>query len=161
MVETMTRNARIGVYFSPLNFLIGMPIVSLVFAAIYWVAFNAVLGGTASFKQVLAIITHSNVVTTLGMLLAAPIQLMQGRVTPAGPFTLRGLAPFLPENSIWATVLGFTNVFTIWGLIVTAIGLAVLYRRNGRNIAIALIVTYFLIAAGLTSFFGRLFGMGR
>jgi hypothetical protein len=161
VAETIARRARTGIYFAPLNFFIGLPIMSLLFAAIYWVVFNAVLGGTASFKQVLAIVTHSHVISALAVLLAAPIQFMQGRMTPAGPFTLRGIVPFLPDNSVWATVLGFTNVFTIWGLVVTAIGLAVLYRRNTRNIAIALIVTYFLIAAGLVSFFGRLFGMGR
>jgi hypothetical protein len=157
----LERRMGYGVYLTPINFLIGLPIMSLIFSALYWVAFNAVLGGTASFKQVLAIVTHSQVIGGLGAVLAAPIQYAQGRMTPSGPFTLGGLLPFLPEGSVWAWVFGTLSVFMLWGLIVTAIGLAVLYRRNARNIAIALIVTYLMVAAAVFSIFGRFMGTGR
>ena len=43
----------------------------------------------------------------------------------------------LEEGSFLARFLGFVNVFTIWGLIVLAMGLAVLYHRKTLNIAIA------------------------
>ena len=58
----------------------------------------------------------------------------------AGPFNLGALVPFLDDSSPIRTVLGSISVFTIWGLIVTAIGLGVLYRRKSRNIAITLIL---------------------
>jgi hypothetical protein len=157
--ERMRRQSEIGVYFTPVQFLIMMPIISLLFAAIYWAFFNAILGGMATFKQVLAVVTHSQVIGALGVVLSAPIFYMRGEMTYAGPFTFGALLPMLPEGSVAAAVLGTTNVFTLWGLIVTAIGLGVLYRRKSRNIAIGLIVAYLLIAAAVISTFGRLFGM--
>jgi hypothetical protein len=154
------RGSHYGPYWAIVGTLIFMPIVSLLFAAIYWVVFNTVMGGTAAFKQVLAIVTHSQVITAVGSALAAPIQFMQGRVTTGGPFNLGAALPMLEERSTLATLLGVTNVFTIWGLIVTAIGLAVLYRRKSTNIAIGLLVAYFAIAYTLISVVGGMFGGG-
>ena len=39
--------------------------------ALYFVIFNAILGGTATFKQVLAIVTHSQVISALGAAIGA------------------------------------------------------------------------------------------
>jgi hypothetical protein len=136
--------------------LIMLPIVSLIFAALYWAIFNTALGGTASYKQVLAIVSHSQVIGAIGVLAALPIQLMKGTISMAGPFNLGALAPMLEPDSLLANVLGGISVFGIWGFIVTGIGLGVLYRRSGRNISIALIVVYVLFvvaASGLWSMF--------
>jgi hypothetical protein len=130
-----------------------LPVMALLFAAIYWAAFNVVLGGTASFKQVLAIITHSQVVGALGILAGLPIVLSTGKMTMAGPFNLGALAPMLEEGSKIASWLGSINIFTLWALVLTAIGLAVLYKRNSRNIAITLIVIYLIVMFGVASIF--------
>ena len=132
---------------------IGLPIICLIFAALYWAFFNVALGGTASFKPVLAIVTHSQVIGAIGALAALPIQLMTGKFTATGPFNLGALAPMLEEGSLLANVLGFITVFGIWGFIVNAIGLAVLYRRNSRNISIALLALYviFAVVVGLVA----------
>lgn len=122
-----------------------MPIFPLFLAAIYWAVFNTIMGGTATFKQVLAIVTHSAIITALGMALAVPIQLAKSAFSLTGPFTLGALAPNMAEPG--TTLAGFLNgidIFRIWGICVTAIGLAVLYRRKSTNIAIALMVIYFL-----------------
>jgi hypothetical protein len=65
----------------------------------------------------------------------------------------------LDPASPLARSLGVTSVFTVWGLIVMGIGLAVLYRRKSVNIAIGLLVVYALIVFGLMSAFGG--GSGR
>jgi len=143
----------------PLRFLglvgtyIFLPVMALVFAAIYWVAFNVVLGGTAAYKQVLAIITHSQVVGAIGILAGLPIIMSTGKMTMAGPFNLGALAPMLEEGSKIATWLGSISIFTLWALVLTSIGLAVLYKRNSRNIAITLIAIYLLIMFGVATFF--------
>lgn len=143
----------------PLRFLgllgtyVFLPVMALLFAAIYWAAFNVVLGGTASFKQVLAIITHSQVVGALGIIAGLPIILSTGKMTMTGPFNLGALAPMLEEGSKIAAWLGSISVFTLWALVLTSIGLAVLYKRNSRNIAITLIAIYLLIMFGVTALF--------
>ncbi len=157
----MERLAPYFPYFTLGQILIFLPIFCLVIAALCWVAFNTVLGGAATFKQVLAIVTHSQVVGALGAVVAAPIQALQGTVTAGGPFNLGVLVPMLDESSTLARLLGITNVFTIWWLVVMAIGFGVLYRRKSTNVAIGLIVAYGAIAYTLIAVFGSMFGGGQ
>jgi len=148
----MERQAeRFGPYFAAIGTFVFVPVMSLFFTALYWVAFNTILGGTAAFKQVLAIVTHSQVITALGAAVTAPIQYASGVNTPTGPFNLGALAPMLDPNSFLATFLGMLTVFQIWAVVVTAIGLAVLYNRTRRNVTIALLAFHGLVMAGFAA----------
>jgi len=138
--------------------LIVLPIISLLITAILWALFNAILGGTASFKQVLAIVTHSYAITALAVLAALPIQLMTAKIQMAGPFNLGALVPMLESTSTLARFLTSISIFSLWGWVVTAIGLGVLYKRKSTNIAIGLIVVFLAFMYGLTSIFGGMFG---
>lgn len=145
----MLDGAKYAGYFSVVSMLIFLPIVALVISAVYWVVFNALMGGTATFKQVMAVVSHSMVIGALGQAVGAPIQYMQGTVSAGGPFNLGVLAPMLPEGSFLASFLGLTSFFTLWSVVVTAIGLSVLYRRKALNIAIVLfIITGLFLAVG-------------
>jgi hypothetical protein len=156
--RAMEQQAKISAYIGPIFVLIGMTIWCLLQTAIYWAIFNALLGGTATFKQVLAVVTHSLVIGALGLVIGAPIQLWQGTLSMGGPFNLGALVPMLDEGSFLARFLGVVSVFTIWGLIVLAIGLAVLYRRKTANIAIALFLAFGLIGAAFVGVFSRFGG---
>jgi hypothetical protein len=98
------------------------------------------------------------VIGALGLVIGAPIQLWQGTLSMGGPFNLGALVPMLDEGSFLARFLGVVSVFTIWGLIVLAIGLAVLYRRKTANIAIALFLAFGLIGAAFVGVFSRFGG---
>ncbi|MEP7299635.1 MAG: YIP1 family protein [Burkholderiales bacterium] len=135
-----------------------LPVACLFFAALYWVAFNAILGGTASFKQVLGIMTHSQVIGALGAVVSAPIQFMQGTQTATGPFNLGALAPMLESGSILADILGAISVFTIWQIIVTAVGLGVLYKRRPGTISVVLLIIYVLLVSLFTVGMAKLLG---
>lgn len=135
-----------------------LPIIALLFAAVYWAVFNTAMGGTASFKQVLAIQTHAQVIGALGIVAALPITLMRGITTMTGPFNLGALVPGLPEGSVIATFLSGISVFTIWQIAVVGIGLGVLYRRNSRNIIITLMAVYLVIVYAVSTLFSAFFG---
>ncbi len=148
----MERQAeRFGPYFAAIGIFVFVPVMSLIFTALYWVAFNTILGGTAAFKQVLAIVTHSQVITALGAAVTAPIQYASGVTTPTGPFNLGALAPMLDPTSFLASFLSMLTVFQIWAVVVTAIGLAVLYNRTRRNVTIALLLFHLLVMAGFAA----------
>lgn len=138
----MQAMSRFTPYFSLVSILIGLPIGALVISAIYWVIFNVVMGGAASFKQVLAINTHSMVISALATVIGAPIQYLKGTLSQVGPFTLGAVLPMLDERGFVSTFLGSISVFSIWGLIVAAIGLGVLYKRKTSSIALALFALY-------------------
>jgi hypothetical protein len=158
MYTQMERRSRFGGYFSVIGVLVFMPVWSLLLTAVFWAIFNALMGGTATFKQVLAVVTHSQVIGALGAAVSAPIQLMQGTMSMSGPFNLGALVPMLAETSFVARFLGSVSVFTLWGLFVLAIGLAVLYKRKTTNIAIALFAVYALITAAIIAVLGRVAG---
>ena len=158
MYQQMERRAGYGAYTTMIGMFVGLPLMTLLFTALYWAIFNAILGGMATFKQVMAVVTHSQVIAALGAVVSAPIMYAQGVMSQAGPFHLGALVPFLDPNSVIARTLGATNIFTLWGMMVTGIGLGVLYRRKGTTIGVVLIVLYLVIAA---AFFAAFSGFGR
>ncbi len=154
----MEHSAGLGPYFTLAGIFVMIPVTTLIFTGLYWAGFNAFLGGMGTFKQVLAIVTHSQVITALGALVSAPIQYMQSVVTPGGPFSLAALAPMLDPDGFAASFLGMLTVFQIWSVAVTAIGLALLYRRKTGGVFVGLLVLHLLITAGFASLphlFGR------
>lgn len=148
----MQSRSKYNAYFTIVGVFIGTPIFTLIIGVIYWFIFNVIMGGTAVFKQVLAVVTHSMVIGTVGAVLGAPIQYLKGTLSSQGPFTLAALVPMLDEKSFVVNFLGFINPFTVWGIVVTAIGLGVLYRRKTGPIALTLLALYGVIAAGVATF---------
>ena len=126
-----------------------LPVVTILIGGFYWLVFNVILGGTAEFKQVLAVVTHSQVIAAVGAVLAAPIQYAQGVYTATGPFHLGALAAALPPTHALARLLGALTIVGFWQAVVTGLGLAVLYRRRSTGIVVALLIIY----VSLTAFF--------
>jgi hypothetical protein len=139
-------------YFVMATMLIFLPVMSLFFAAIYWALFNVVLGGTAMFKQALAVVTHSQVATALGVILTVPF-LFKDAANFAGPFSLNALAPMAEQGSHLARFLSRISVFSLWSAVLVAIGLGILYRRKIGGI----LITVLIVTLGLT-YVGTLWG---
>ena len=151
----MESRMKYSVYITPVATFIFTPIVAIVIAGIYWAIFNALLGGTAAFKQVLGVITHSMVISAIGVALGAVVMYFKGSVSALGPFNLAALVPMLDEKSFIVQFLSFIDPVRVWSIIVTSIGLGVLYKRKSGNIAIALLVLYAIIACGYAAFTSR------
>jgi hypothetical protein len=148
----MERTSTYTRYLGIVAVFIFLPIVSLILTAVFWGFFNTILGGTASFKQVLGIVTHTSVIGALGAVVSAPIQYLQGVMTTSGPFNLGALVPMLEPGFVY-NVLSGISVFTLWQIVVTAIGLGVLYKRKTTGIAVSLLVFYVGVASALTAAF--------
>ena len=143
-------------YIVAISILIVGPIMTFVFAGIYFGVFNALLGGDASFKQVLAIVTHSGAVNIVQTLFVLPLNYVResaSSATTLGVF----VQSFLDESNFVARVLGMIDLFIVWILVVTAIGLGVLYRRKTGPIFWSLMGVYVvivLVIAGVMRAFG-------
>ena len=119
----------------------------VIFAGLYFVIFNVVLGGTATFKQVVAVVSHGGFIASLGYLLGSIVQYFQGTANPMGPFTIGALLPMLDDASFLSRFLSFISVFSIWGTIVNSIGFSVLYRRKAGGIFMTLFALTLVFAA--------------
>ena len=87
---------------------------------------------------------HAGVISTLAQLFTGPLNYFRGAVTSAT--NLAVLLPMVDPKSFVGRVLGMTDLFLIWYILVLAIGLAVLYRRRTQPIALTL---YGVYAAGV------------
>jgi len=140
----MEQMSKIMPYITAGSVLVFSPIMVLVIAGILFAIFNAALGGEASFKQVLSIIVHAGVISTVSAVFSGIINYFRGAVGSVA--NLGALLPMLPEKSFVASLLGAIDVFLIWYIVVLAMGLAVLYRRRTQPIAISLLAVYAVIA---------------
>ena len=141
-------------YITLAGILIFVPIVTMIFAGLYWLLFNVILGGTATFRQVLAVVAHPAIIGAAGTVIGTPIMYAQGKLSNVGPFNLGALAAGADPTSFFAHFMGAISIFQIWSLLVTAIGLAVLYRRKTGGIAATLMFIYLGITACMAYFFG-------
>jgi hypothetical protein len=133
-----------------ISMVIFAPVMYLAIAGILFGVFSAALGGGASFKQVFTTVVHAGAISTLGQVFTYPIFYLRESMTSAT--NLAVLFPMLPEGSFLAKFLGMVDLFTVWWVIVLAIGLAVLYRRKTRPIALSFFAIYAVIAIAIAAF---------
>ena len=97
----------------------------------------------AFVKQVLAVTTHSGAINVVQTLFVLPMNYI--RQSASSATSLGVFVQFLDETNFIARVLGMIDLFIVWNLIVTAIGLSVLYRRKAAPIAWSLLGAYVVI----------------
>jgi len=127
------------------------PVSVLIFAGIFYAIFNAIMGGTADFKQVMAVLSHAWMVPTLGAIFAGIMNFARGSISQSVA-NLGMLLPMLKEGSFVANLAGAVDLFQIWFVLTLSIGLGVLYKRKTSSIATGLFVVYAIIAVGVSYF---------
>lgn len=152
--ESLVARQKYSAYISFAGTFIGFPIMLLLMSAILYAVLNAVMGGTAEFKQVMAVCAHSMVISSLGAVFAGIMNFVRGSIS-ASVANLGMLLPMLPERSFAANLAGAVDVFTIWWVIVLSIGLGVLYKRKTSSIAIGLFTVVALISIASAYFFSN------
>jgi hypothetical protein len=138
--ENMRQGMEIAPYTTAGAILIFAPIMTVVFAGIFFAVFNGIMGGEASFKQVFTVLVHASTISALQQLFTGPVNYFRGAVTSATNLT--ALLPMFEPTSFIGRVLAMTDLFLIWYLLVLAIGLGVLYRRRTQPIAMTLYGIY-------------------
>ncbi len=149
--------AAIGLIFVP----VGIAIVLVIIAFVLWVLVSLV-GGEAKFGTLLSVAAYTAVpsVVVLGIVGAIVLQ-VQGPGNITSPQDLQpalGLDLLAPgAKGFLGAVLKGVNPFSVWGLVLTAIGVSTTHRLskgNGYVVATSAFVLGLLIAGA----FGALFG---
>jgi len=127
--------------------LIAIPIVGPIFtvliAGLLYGVF-AVMGGGATFKQMVSIVVHAGIVSAIGQLVVLVLNYVRGTMTSATNLSV--FAPMLEETSFVYKLLSAIDLVWLWYLFILAMGLAVLYRRKTATIATSFYVLYMVIA---------------
>jgi hypothetical protein len=132
------------------------PLFVLVISGVLYGVFAALLGGAATYKQTLAVVTHAGIVMTAGALLVVPLNYVRSSMSSAT--NLGVFVQMLPENSFLVRFLGMIDLLWVWYLIVLAIGLGVLYRRKTSTIAMGFFAVYLVVALGFAAYRSSLGG---
>ena len=148
-IAGMERIAPYMRYIVAVLYLVFVPIVVLITSGILLGVFNALLGGDATFKQVLSVVSHAGLITALQTAFAMPLDYV--RETMSSPSTLGVFVPFLDEKSFPSLLLGSIDVFHIWWLVTLSIGLAVLYKRRTGGVATGLFTVYGVIILAIAA----------
>jgi hypothetical protein len=129
----------------PVAIVIFVPVMTLATSGILIGVFNALLGGNATYRQVLAIQAHTGATSLASALFTLPLNYL--RSSMSSPTNLGVFAQALfDDTSFPALFLGMIDLFIVWWLIVTAIGLGVLYKRRTAPIFWSLFGVYMTIA---------------
>ncbi|MFB3852968.1 MAG: YIP1 family protein [Vicinamibacterales bacterium] len=146
---SMERTLPLMKYFTLGGTLVMVPLITFATAGILFGVFTA-LGGDATFRQALAVVTNSQAISVLGALFITPLNYFRESMSSAT--NLAVFFPMLDEGSFLARFFGMIDLFLVWWVIVLAIGLSVLYRRKTGPIAAGLFAVYGVIALGFAAF---------
>ncbi len=120
-----------------------LPLTAAIVAGLLMGLFSLLMGGTATFKQVYAIVAHSGVLIAVQSIFSMPLSYARGAFAGAN---LAVFVPMLEENSVVVRFLGAIDLFVIWWVVNLAIGIGVLYRRRAGGIGTGLVGVYVLLA---------------
>ena len=147
MDQAVRQGARIGGIFAHIGGIVVVPISLLILAGLGLLIVNLIFGAKAKFKTVFSLICYANLVSLLGSLMAVAVILFgdpdhfnaQNPVPANVGFFLN---PLEVSKSLYA-LASSADIFTIWLLILIAMGLSEATERKVKPLSI------FLAFAGL------------
>lgn len=104
---------------------------------------NIILGGDSSYKKVLSIVTYTSFIPTLGAILKTPLILAKNSAN-----VQTSLALLVPEGDftkIRYMLLGALEIFSIWQIILIALGITVLYKFSATKAFFATLIGWAIL----------------
>ena len=120
---------------------LAMPVV---FSVVTYVIFVFIRGDDATFKQHLAIVAHSGVITAVSAILNGFVNARTGDVT--GQLSVGTFFPFLPEGYV-TDFLGSLDLFGLWTAVIVGIGMAAADRRRSAGSSALILVGLMVVLA--------------
>ncbi len=137
--------AFIGIIMTPVFLLLVLIIVS----AVLLFCGNTIMGGQATFRQMLGMYAHVGLIGLPAAIVKIPIMLAQQSTHVQT--SLAAVMPSEADKTLLYKLLAKLDVFTIWEVILLVIGIAVVYRFTNRKAATLVLVLWAVwIAISLT-----------
>lgn len=137
-------------------------IILLIVTGVLWLLVTLLAGGEARFKTLLCVATYTALPSLLLQVATLVVLKMKGVESVTSPLDLQpplGLNLLTPNvTGFLAGVLASINPFTIWGMVLTAVGVQVTQRTSkgaAYTVAITAMMLGVLIAGVGAAFAGR------
>lgn len=152
-----SRQTMFILIFTPINIFIGL----LIGAGLLWVL-TALTGTDARYRLLLSVLAHTYITFVLVSIVTALIVFVRGAETVTSFRDLRppiGLDLLAPSaGGFLGALLNAINPFSIWGVWLTGVGVAVTHRiSRGTGVVVAAVA--FLIGASISALLQSLQGM--
>jgi hypothetical protein len=139
----------VGIFFAPVFLLIGL----LISAGLLWLLVTLFAGADARFKTLLSLSTYVAVPTILLQVAGLIVLKMKGLDAITSPDDLRpplGLNLLAPgAGGFVGALLAGINPFSLWGLVLTAIGVQVTHKTSkGAAYTVAIVATLVGVVIG-------------
>lgn len=123
------------------------PVSIALVAGLLILAYNVVLGGEASFRQLFSATTHAYVILTVGGLVGL------GLLAATGEQQVMSPALLLPEmgEGYLARFLERINIFALWTIVVLGIAVSRIYPKRSAGGGIAYLLVLYLLLIALTA----------
>ncbi len=125
---------------------LGTPLSALVIALVAHLVVGFLLGGGASFLRTFAVVCYGLLIGVLELGVKLPAMLAQG--TPEVPFGPALLLGAEDAGGFLFAFLKHLDIFSLWKLLVMALGLSIVHRVRLKSVAVALIMVWLLYALG-------------
>jgi hypothetical protein len=148
--------SRSGPLYGVATALASGPVLTVAIAMVVFLTFRPRGDRPVSFSQVLAVTAYASVILALRQLVSIPVSV--AREATGGATSLGLWFPALDTASFGGRFVGALDIFVIWWVIVLAMGVGILYQRQGRTLAAALLGAYvgvaLLVAVTMTALGG-------
>ena len=148
--------SRSGPLYGVATALANGPVLTVALAGVIFLMFRPRGGRRVSLSQVLAVTAHASVVLALRQVVSVPVS--YAREATGGATSLGLWFPALDVASFAGRFVGALDVFVIWWVVLLAIGVGILYGRQGRALAAAFLGVYtgvaLLLAVTMTALGG-------
>jgi len=139
----MQSQMRFAPYTTGGSLLVGLPLGCALVAGLLLALFTVVTGGGATFRQMYAVVAHSMIIGAIQQAFSIPIMYL--REDMSSPTKLAVLFPMLGDMGFAYYLLSAIDLFQIWSLVSTSIGVAVLYKWRTGPVAAVLFGIYAVI----------------
>jgi len=140
--------------------IIGIVIVTLIIVFLMALVLHLLmkmLGGKGRFRHARAVVAWSMLISTLGSLVKLPLMIAKdSMIVETGPSLF--FKALEPSDRLFKLLSSF-DIFIIWGMVVTAIGAAVVYRVSTGKSWVAVAILWILVIL-LTTFMPGGMGAG-
>jgi len=143
MVQRMESGMVYARYTGPAALLLFVPLIAALVAGLLLAIFTVVSGGGVTYKQVFAVVAHSNAISMLALLFTLPISYAKEEIV--SPARLSVFFPMLGDMGFLYYLLNSIDLFHIWAVANLSIGMAVLYKRRTGGAAAVLFGVYAVI----------------
>jgi len=140
---------------------VGVIIYLLLISGVLFFVFNVLLGGDSSFKRVLSVFSYSTLIAIPKTIVHLPLAFAKQTANVQTSLGIL-LSPDAKETFLYRVLSGF-DIFTLWQVIVVALGLAVMYNYTTKktfSVVLILWILLIVVGAGVSSLFGGMLRFG-